>query len=154
MIQKLYFGYPINVFDTELEKFLLQCLNSVFRKWYEIESPNCEKHQRGYQLYKQETGNGMDYYSKEVLPTCSAGVFLPFIDKMFGKGVFTELTYFLERNSPVWEVNHRGIIASIFNFDSVQTRVLTVEETRERIRYKDGGLRPYTVEQDLCHSAK
>lgn len=136
---KIYFGHPINVYDTDLERFLMARITECFPH-LEIENPNQPNHADGYNRYSASGGRGMDYYFKEVLPGCSAGIFLPFRDGAWGAGVFGEAKNIAERGCRIWQIAHEGFISSV-NLDSV--RVLTVEETRSRIRTPAGTIIPY-----------
>lgn len=127
----IYFAHPVNTYNTELEKKLIVKIGQVFPSCF-IENPNQGKHQKGYQKWKERTGNGMAYYFAEVLPFCDFGIYLPFRDGKWGTGVAGEAKFFvLRRNVPlVLTVNVHGDIRLIF-FKSI--RILSVEETRERI---------------------
>ena len=139
-MRKLYFGHPINVYGTELEKFLLDRISFYFDGW-EIENPNQPHHHEAYQRWTKEHGNGMEYFFKEVLPKCASGVFLPFRDGALGKGVFGEAKNLFDRGCMVHLITSGGVLTSL---DLNQVQVLTVEETRARIRTPDGtALLPY-----------
>ena len=136
---KIYFGHPVNVYDTKLESNLLKMIESYFPE-YEIENPNQPHHAKGYQEWKEQTGKGMDYYFKKVLPSCIAGVFLPFRDGAWGIGVFGEAKFLADNRHRIWTINHRGII-SLATLEKVQ--VLSIVETVARIRTSDGQSIPY-----------
>ncbi len=96
-----------------------------------MENPNKLIHQKNYQKWKKECGDGMLYYFKEVLPKMDSGIFLPFEDGMFGKRVFGEMKKLGDLGKPLWEIGFRGKINSIDKID--YSRELSVEETRKRI---------------------
>ena len=125
----LYFGHPINFYNTPKEVELIRVISAQFPQ-YAIENPNQPHHQQGYQKWKAEKGNGMRYYFEEVLPGMAAGVFLTFADGMFGKGVFGEAEFISARGNPIWEINLEGQIRAMM-LDT--QRMLTIEQTRERI---------------------
>ena len=125
----MYFGHPINFYNTPKEIELLEVIERNFPQ-YSIENPNQPHHQNGYQRFKAERGNGMKYYFEEVLPKMNAGIFLTFEDGMFGIGVFGEAEFISSRGNPIWEVNLEGQIRTMF---LEQQRKLTIEQTRERI---------------------
>jgi len=136
---KIYFGHPINVYNTDLEKMLLVIIAKLLSE-YDIENPNQKKHTDGYQRYKEQTGRGMNYYFEEVLPSCDAGIFLPFRDGAWGKGVFGEAK-FLEKNKKlIWQIDHLGLISDVRLAD---IWVLSVPETIKRIRTETGAVVPY-----------
>lgn len=137
--KRLYFGHPINTYGTDLENHLLECISRFFAGW-DIENANQKRHSEGYEHWKKMTGNGMDYFTKQVLPSCHGGVFLPFRDGKFGIGVFTEAKFYAERGLPIWAITPDGAIAPM---DLSAIQPLTVEETRSRIRTASGETAPY-----------
>lgn len=140
MNDKIYFGHPINTYDTELEGQLLQRISEIFPAWF-IENPNEEYHQEGYEFWKRLYGNGMGYYYQEVLPHCSIGVFLLFRDGKWGAGVFGEAKFLYNRGCQIFKINAEGKVTKIHFLDA--TQVLTIEETRKRIRTESGEIVPY-----------
>lgn len=140
MRNRLYFGHPVNTYNIELETQLLEAIVREFPDW-EIENPNQKKHQEGYKKWMEETGNGMKYFTEEVLPSCDGGVFLAFRDGKWGAGVAKEGIYFLERDLAVCEVTLDFEFNSLDEFSA--DRTLSVDETRKRIRDKEGNLLQY-----------
>lgn len=136
---RLYFGHPINTYDTPLEDILINAIQAKFPDW-EIENPNRPHHQHGYREYKRETGNGMNYFFARVLPYCGAGVFLPFPDGRWGHGVFQEALFLGGRGRPVHLITTGELI---FPAELHTVPVLSVEETRSRIYGPSGKLVPY-----------
>lgn len=136
MKKRLYFGHPINVYGTSLEDALLARIAAAFPDW-EVENPNQKKHDEGYERYKRETGRPMDYYVLEVLPSCHGGVFLPFRDGAWGAGVFKEAQAIAAQGGTVWTITADGQVTAT---DLAEVRVLTVDETRARVR--DGRGKP------------
>ncbi|MBI5046099.1 MAG: hypothetical protein HZC14_03840 [Candidatus Niyogibacteria bacterium] len=135
----LYFGHPINTYDTELEKQLLKAISEIFPGW-SIENPNQKHHQAGYEYFLKLTGHEMEYFYKEVLPKCHAGIFLPFRDGKWGAGVFKEAAFMASRKRPIYQITADGVITEVILKDD---QMLSVEETRSRIRTTDGKIRPY-----------
>jgi hypothetical protein len=82
----------------------------------------------------------MRYYFESVLPSCHGGVFLPFRDGMWGAGVFGEAEVIVGAGHPIWEISYAGAIVPT-GLDPL--RMLSVEETRPRIRNPDGSRKPY-----------
>ena len=138
----LYFGHPVNVYGTSLEEGLLAEIGEAFAGW-DILNPSGPEHEEGYQRYKREGKRGMQYFFQEVLPNCEGGIFLPFLDGMFGKGVAGEAEWLLERNKPVWTISVARECSITRQLLFPENRILSVEETRERIRFPDGSSRPY-----------
>lgn len=129
-MKTLYFGHPINVYGTVLEKQLLERIAARFPSWL-IENPNQSKHDEGYKSYGDRTGRPMDYYTVEVLPHCDGGVFLAFRDGKFGAGVYLEAEFIANRGRPIWEIDVSGKILPLVLDES---RKLSKEDTRARIR--------------------
>jgi hypothetical protein len=127
---KIYFGHSINFYNTEIEADLIMQINFFF-PGYDLENPNQKIHEANYQKWKSKSGNGMEYYLNKVLPKMSAGIFLPFGDGMFGKGVFSEMKKLDDLGKPIWEINFEGHIKSIDKLDFC--RELSLEETRKRV---------------------
>ncbi len=126
----LYFSHPINIYDTDLERFLLKNIRDSFPD-YNLENPNQKHHQENYKFWKENFGSGMKYYFEEILPRMKAGIGLPFEDGTYGAGVFGELKYLSERGKPIWEINSGGAIKKIENLD--ESLALSVEETKKRV---------------------
>lgn len=139
MQKRLYFGHPVNVYNTDLENQLLQKISEHFLDW-DIENPNQKCHQEGYTHWKETTGNGMDYFTKQVLPSCQGGVFLPFRDGAWGAGVYKEAKFYADQGHPIYMIVLDGIITPL-DLSTIQS--LTVEETRSRIRTASGETVPY-----------
>src|SRR3989344_7621915 len=127
---KIYFGHPINTYDSDLEKDLLAKIQKTFPGWWII-NPNQEHHQKAYQEWKDKYGSGMNYYYEEVLPWCNSGIFLPFRDGKWGAGVFGEAQFLDQKNKPIYQITHDMIILRIGNLSRIPA--LSVEETRIRI---------------------
>jgi hypothetical protein len=139
----LYFGHPVNTYNTDLELRLLELIRQYFEynlklDDFVIENPNQKVHADGYLKWKQEKGNGMLYYFEEVLPKQDGGIFLPFRDGMWGKGVFGEAEFLMKTGRIVWQIDHEGSIQIVKHLP--QNLCLSVEETKARI-YGPGGSR-------------
>lgn len=137
--KKIYFGHPINTYNTELEKQLLKKIREIFSGW-KIENPNQKHHRNGYKHWENTTGNGMNYFVKKILPNCHYGVFLAFRDGKLGAEVFKEAKHLSEKGCPIWQIFADG---TIIRLNLMATQSLTIEETRSRIRTKTGKTIPY-----------
>ncbi len=126
---KIYFGYPVNFYNTPKEAELMAAIQKEFQN-FSIESPNLPLHQEGYRAYKAERGDGVLYFFEKVLPEMVAGVFLPFEDGMLGAGVFREAEFMHQIGKLVFEISLEGRIWTM-KLDS--SRRLSVEETRKRV---------------------
>lgn len=128
----LYFGHPVNFYNTEKESELIRVITKEFPSCL-IENPNQPHHQEGYRRYKLERGDGILYFKEEVLPKMSEGIFLSFEDGKFGAGVFKEAKFLFEAHKPVWRIDVDGIIEAL---DFRCAEALSVDETRERVYRK------------------
>lgn len=126
----IYFAHPINFYNTDLEKKLVEKISKCFFQ-YNLENPNQKHHQDNYKFWKEKTGNGMKYYFEVVLPKMKAGIGLLFEDGMCGAGVFGELEFIFNKVNPIWEINSEGEIKRITNLNNL--KVLSIEETRKRV---------------------
>lgn len=135
----IYFGHPVNTYGTEPEAQLLAMISNSFPEC-EIENPNQEKHQEGYRRWKEKTGNGMDYFFKEVLPACHLGIFLPFRDGRWPAGVYKEASFMAETGCRIFQIWHTGEIIRL-NIENLVP--LSIEETRKLIRTSNGDRVPY-----------
>lgn len=139
---KLYFGRPINVMGSNLDVLLAGIITACFPDW-EIEDPSLPEHAAGYEKWKKEHGNGMEYYRQEVLPYCRGGIFLCFRDGTWGAGTYTEAKFFVEHGLPVWVISPKGRIRGCSPTEFQQEHLLSIEETRTRIRDEQGNLTAY-----------
>lgn len=137
-MRRLYFGHPINTYNSTLEERLLRQISLSFLSW-EIENPNQTHHRDGYANWK-ETASKMDYFTKQVLPNCHGGIFLPFRDGAWGAGVFMEAKFFADRKLPIWMIFPDGFIATL---NLSRCAPLTREETISRVRTASGEIIPY-----------
>lgn len=128
-MKKIYFGHPINFYNTPKESQLIQIIRMQFPNSL-IENPNQPHHSENYQKWKKERGNGMLYYYEKVLPFCDKGVFLSFEDGMFGYGVFGEAEFMNNAGKTIYEISLDGKI-KIMAIDF--SRLLSIEETRKRV---------------------
>ena len=131
--------HPINTYGTALEAQQLAIIANLFPH-HEVINPNEPVHQQACQDMKRILGNGMPYFI-HLAGQCSMGVALPFRDGKLGAGVFAEACRIAHGDRLVWLLSHEGKLS---RFDPTDTsRVLTVEETRARVRNPDGSTRPY-----------
>jgi len=128
-MDKLYFGHPVNTYNTLLEQELIRNIQKSF-SLFELVNPNLPFHQQKYREFKEKFGNGMKYYFEVVLPEISVGVFLPFVDGMFGAGVFGEAEFLQKRDKSIFQIDWAGMISPMkIDF----SRRLSLEETRKRV---------------------
>lgn len=143
-MKNLYFGHPVNVYHTELERLLLAKIDVRFPDWH-IVNPSDPGHEHEYQEWTRLCGNGMEYFFRHVLPGCQGGIFLPFRDGKWGKGVFGEALWLSQRKLPIWRIDPAdfSVIPASTMLVSSAGLVLTKEETRERIRDSLGRSLPF-----------
>lgn len=129
---RLYFAQPVSAFNSQTVERLLPVIEKHFPNWH-IENPNQPHHQEGYKYWKEKTGNGMNYYFKEVLPKMSGGIILPFPDGSWSAGAFGEALRLEELGHPIWKITADGIIIktntnSMYLWDN---GILSVNQTRK-----------------------
>ncbi|MFZ1970809.1 MAG: hypothetical protein WAU65_01345 [Candidatus Nanoarchaeia archaeon] len=124
----IYFGHPINFFNTQKELELIEIIKKEFPGFI-IENPNQQNHIKSYQELKEKTGQGMPYYYEKVLPNMDAGIFLSLEDGKFGAGVFSEAEFLNNSKKPIYEINFQGRICPMIIDPS---KKLSIEETVER----------------------
>ncbi len=129
-LPRIYFGHPVNTYNTDLERTLLEIITATFPD-YQVENPNQPHHQQGYQDWKRRTGSGMNYYYQLVLPKMDAGIFLPFSDGMWGAGVYNEALFLAERGKPIFDISWDGrlILPTILDPE----KRLSIDATRKRV---------------------
>ena len=140
MDRRLFFSHPVNTYNTKLEKELLRKIAEAFPMW-EIVNPNEPQHQEGYERHKNASGNGMNYFTEEVLPSCHGNIALLFRDGMWPAGVYKEAKYFTDHLLPCYVISPEGFVR--FGPILEVVKPLSVEETRARIRTPDGKIIPY-----------
>lgn len=140
MKPKLYFGHPVNTYGTDLEKQLLARIQEIFPSC-DVVNPSDESHCKEYERWAKEKGNGMNYFLDKVVPSCQGGVFLAFRNGHWGAGVWKEAKVLNSAGKPALEISFKG---SLFLIDfQDESSVLSIDETRARIRDKDRRSLPY-----------
>jgi hypothetical protein len=137
---RLYYMHPVNTYNTSLEQDQLVDIRRKFGRDWEVVNPNAPEHQVAYDDMKQKTGNGMAYFVA-LADGCQTGVYLPFRDGKIGAGIAAEIRSLLARGCQVWELRHDRRFFRHRELD--EKRVLSIEETRARIRNADGSSKPY-----------
>ncbi len=142
---RLYFGHPVNSYDTDLERWIIAEIERLIPGSV-VENPNQPHHQEGYKKYERAMKDGMRYFLHVVLKKCHGGVVLPFGDGYLGAGIFRETTALLEAGKPVWAIRPEHLANRDLRFQELhwdgEILALTVPETRARLRGPDG-VRPY-----------
>ena len=117
--KRMYFGHPLNTYDTPLEAELMAVIAKAFPD-HEIINPNRPEHQRGYAEYEkthkdaQGVPTGMGYFFEVLVPTCDAGVYLAFRDGMISAGCVGEAELQQQRGLPTWEITPDGVITTLY----------------------------------------
>ncbi|MBR9702661.1 hypothetical protein GOV10_01370 [Candidatus Woesearchaeota archaeon] len=125
----IYFGHPINFYNTPIEGRLVDAIHDHFIMCL-VENPNLPEHDAGYKCYRAGGRRGMDYFFAEVLPYMDAGIFLPFEDGLFGKGVYGEAQWLVDNDKPIYQIDVRGNISDLLLNPNL---CLSVEDTRARV---------------------
>lgn len=129
---RIYFAHPVTTYDTCVETEVLVAI----KKWVGadtfVENPNTLRHQTNY------LRRNFDYWL-DLARTCNVCVFMPFDDRRVGSGVAAEIQTFFDRFKRESRVYEWVPIENLFrrrdsDYFAAPGRVLTVEETRERIR--------------------
>ena len=138
-MDRLYFGHPINTYHTELEARLLRL---IAKRWPDhiVVNPSDAIHQQEVQHRHQLGLAPIDYFVNDVVPTCQAGVFLPFLDGAWGAGIYKEAVTLLLLHRKIWQIDASGVIVPV---DWANLDPLSVDETRQRLRTTDGTPIPY-----------
>ena len=106
-------------------------IDAAFPDWH-IENPNQPHHAEGYRVWREKTGNGMEYYYQTVFPTVRGGVFAPYRDGRWGAGVYGEALRISEQKCPIWEITYNGeITPTTPEKMRLQGGVLSIKDTRE-----------------------
>lgn len=127
----LYFAHQADIANTFQEDKFISTLNRFFPE-FEIYNPFQKHNQENYKLWKDETGNGMNYYYDVILPHMDAGAYLAFKDKKIGAGVFHEAEFFINKEKSLWEIDWNHNIEKVDFLD--YSRALSIEETRARYK--------------------
>jgi hypothetical protein len=127
----IYFAHPVNTYNTLLEEYLISNIEKRFPH-LNVYNPNLPENQENYSFWKKETGNGMKYFFDVILPKMEKGIFLPFQDGMWGKGVAREYQWLKENHKQNFIIYSNGWIEQLFQIK--EGKILSVEETRERIK--------------------
>jgi len=141
---RVYFAHPINTYGTPLERTILGILTLKWRG-DTIVNPGSDEHRAVVDEMRRidPSVNVMGYFT-ELVKACNEVVVLPFIDGMWGAGVYKEAETVLDLTNGryVWVINPTTHVIRFVPRLKESLR-LTVEETRSRIRLPDGSPRPY-----------
>lgn len=132
MNETIYFGRPISTYDdVELEARLIPKILLYFGiAQNQLVDPKSEIHQHNVSAYKNKGLNPMEYFYREILPHVSSGVFLAFVDSMFGIGVWSEAHFLMLHGKPIFEIKPDG---KIIPMELDEARKLSLAETRVRV---------------------
>lgn len=111
----VYYAHPISTYNTVREESDISLLTKL---GFSVYNPNNSEASEGYQR------EGMSYFTHIIKEECQALAFRSFSDGKIPAGVYTEVTIAYYLNIPVIE------LPTIISVDS---RSLSVEETRERL---------------------
>lgn len=128
----VYFAHPINTYKTEIEINCLQLIKDKFGD--NIMNPSDDLIQKHLQEYRQEYPNDYMVYFKDLLNECDAIVYLPFRDGMIGAGVWYECKVMNDKGGALYVIDLENNVILDIDFGTVDSKKLTVEETRIRIK--------------------
>lgn len=149
-MERIYFAHPVNVYNTDLEKKMVELIQDFFKA--AVENPNQPHHQKGYRTWKEKyqghpTKSGMTYFYEMVLPSCDGCCCQIFLDGKWGAGVANEALFFIKKDQPVWVVDPKTEKIRLITVEEKEliltnnpSLVLSIEETRFRTW---GGGEPY-----------
>lgn len=117
-MNNVYFGHPVDIYDTEKEAELEQAIDNEFDGY--VVNPSRNHYQQCYDEF------GIDYFLDHVLQNIDVGVFHPFDDGTYGAGQAAEIAELIDRYKPVYEIDDSGAIDEL-------VIPLPVRETREKL---------------------
>ncbi|WP_174020431.1 hypothetical protein G6L89_007445 [Agrobacterium fabrum] len=125
---KIYLAHPVTDYGTQRQA---DAIAALLKYWaeerssqpLEIENPDQPHHQQGYNR------EGMDYF-KKVVESCDRLAFMRFSDGSIGAGVGREIRWALQSCFAVYEL----FDGWLYQVQNMPTPVLTVEQTRAKIR--------------------
>jgi hypothetical protein len=118
-----YFAHHVSDYDSERESAAVKVIESY---GYDVVNPNSPEDDAAYKE------RGMIHFTERVLG-CAALAFQRFPDGKVGAGVAKEIATAAKDNKPVFEVTDDAIFYET-HMESIEGAVLTVDETRERLR--------------------
>ena len=122
-----YFAHPISEYGTAKQR---KAIVMITRAGWNVLNPDTVAHQIGY---KAAGAKGMDYFVN-LVKKCDALALLPFPDERIGAGVGKEMETAFDMGIPVYKVFIEGNVASLTPVDKMPKNILSVEETRERLK--------------------
>lgn len=141
---KVYFAHPVTSYGTQAEADVLEAIAKWIGHDTVVVNPNTEEHQTNYKNRVTEqlatnfhSANPFNYFL-ELAMSCNFCVFLPFDDRRIGSGVMAEIQTFFDSFGSEARVYEWIPVDNLFRMRDISYfekpgRVLTLEETRERI---------------------
>lgn len=145
MTRSIYFAHPINTYGTDLEEALIQMIARRFHGRH-IVNPGSPEHQAKFEAYMAAGAKEMDYFIDLIERECDELILLAFPPTAevrppgpspnggIGAGVYLEAAKAHGWAHPVWEIIPSG---EIYTWAPNPSRMLTIDETRARIRMPD-----------------
>lgn len=143
---KIYFAHPINTYGTDIE---IEAINTItyFLNYkvknefgsdtkIEIVNPGSNKLQSEFSKYREENPNDYMPYFKNLVRECAYFVYLPFEDQKIGAGIGYEAIVAHNNNIPIYRISFSSQNITDTSIKFIKDRLLSVEETRERIKDK------------------
>jgi len=146
MSNLIYFAHPITHYGTELEKLMLNAIETKFPE-SEIFNPNAEWLQRVYaarKAAKMESGDCFRIFT-EIAEVCDSVVGNTFLNRTLGCGIFGEMVKASEAGKEIHliecseQIVPRGMIKVEWHEPGTASlvdqyvQVLNLEQTREKV---------------------
>jgi hypothetical protein len=131
---KIYFAHPINTYNTDIEK---QCLDLIKNNLGDkILNPSVEFIQRQLEDYKKNNPDNYMIFFDDLLSECDAIAYLPFEDGLIGAGVWHECKTINNYGGKTYEIDLENETLNEVDFGYIDSKKLSIEETRVRIKAK------------------
>jgi hypothetical protein len=133
-INNIYFAHPINTYGTEVERICIEFISKYFRN-SNIINPSDKRYQSEFSLYKELNPDSYMNYFKGLVNKCDTLVYLPFMDGQVGAGVWYEAKQMAKYDGDIYQISYPTGILLRVDIDYITDRLISIEETRDRIRY-------------------
>jgi hypothetical protein len=128
----VYFAHPINTYQTEIEDICLYLIKDKLTD--KIINPGDIMIQKTFADYRAEHPDDYMIFFKDLESTCDAIVYLPFRDGMVGAGIWYEVKEMNIKGGNIYEIDLENDEIKKIDFEYVDNKKLTVEDTRIRIK--------------------
>jgi len=130
----IYFGHSRMLYNTEEEEKAIYIIKSTFPN-YAILNPNTNKHQKNcIKNWSGVPGTEMNYFLN-LTKMCELGVFLVYDENKWSPGSYTEASYMLKNDKPVflisikeWSIRKISKIENHYSFNEEKEKLLLIGE--------------------------